>query len=189
VVYLDLDGFKAVNDLRGHQTGDRLLVLVAQLLEPDVHLVLELTESVLLEDDDQTLHALEGLKARGVRLAIDDFGTGFSSIAYLDRLPVDILKIDKSFVAKLPNPRSTSLVRGIIAMANSMGLTVVSEGVEDLQDVAELRELGCSVGQGFLFGRALDLPAARALIAQGPLNMTTADVGATKHFYAPATPA
>ena len=121
-----------------------------------------------------------------MRLAIDDFGMGFSSIAYLDRLPVDILKIDKSFVAKLPNPRSTSLVRGIIAMAHSMGLTVVGEGVEDPQDVAELRELGCSVGQGFLFGRALDLPAARALIAQGPLDMTAPASASRKHPYAPA---
>ena len=139
-----------------------------QLLDPDVHLVLELTESVLLDDDLTTAAALVALKAYGVRLAIDDFGMGFSSLSYLDRLPVDVLKIDRSFVAKLPEPRPTSLVRGIIAMAHSMGLGVVGEGIESWSDVAILRELGCTTGQGFLFGRALDLPAALALVSGAP---------------------
>ncbi|HET7900632.1 MAG TPA: EAL domain-containing protein [Candidatus Nanopelagicales bacterium] len=140
-----------------------------QMLDPDVHLVLELTESVLLDDDDSTRGALADLKACGVRLAIDDFGMGFSSVGYLDRLPVDIIKIDKSFVAKLPEQRPTSLVRGIIAMAHSMGLTVVSEGIETWSDVETLRDLGCTTGQGFLFGRALDLPVAQALVVGGSL--------------------
>jgi EAL domain-containing protein (putative c-di-GMP-specific phosphodiesterase class I) len=145
-----------------------------QLLDPDVHLVLELTESVLLDDDLTTAAALVALKAYGVRLAIDDFGMGFSSLSYLDRLPVDVLKIDRSFVAKLPEPRPTSLVRGIIAMAHSMGLGVVGEGIESWSDVAILRELGCTTGQGFLFGRALDLPAALALVSGEPFAIDEA---------------
>lgn len=151
-----------------------------QVLDPDVNLVLELTESVLLDDDDSTRGALADLKACGVRLAIDDFGMGFSSVGYLDRLPVDIIKIDKSFVAKLPEQRPTSLVRGIIAMAHSMGLAVISEGIETWSDVEALRDLGCTTGQGFLFGRALDLPVAQDLVTGGSLlepyeRRTTAD--------------
>jgi len=144
-------------------------------LDPDVHVVLELTESVLLQDDEATRSSLEELKSCGVSLAIDDFGMGFSSFAYLDRLPVDIVKIDRSFVSKLPEERPTSLVRGIVAMAHSMGLSVVGEGIERPSDVTTLRDLGCTTGQGYLFGRALDLPTALALVTGGPIDLADDD--------------
>jgi diguanylate cyclase (GGDEF)-like protein len=144
-------------------------------LDPDVHVVLELTESVLLQDDEATRSSLEELKSCGVLLAIDDFGMGFSSFAYLDRLPVDIVKIDRSFVSKLPEERPTSLVRGIVAMAHSMGLSVVGEGIERPSDVTTLRDLGCTTGQGYLFGRALDLPTALALVTGGPIDLADDD--------------
>jgi diguanylate cyclase (GGDEF)-like protein len=163
----------AVN-LSADQVSDpELAMRLAELqaLDPDVHLLLELTESILLADDVVTREALERLKGNGMRLAIDDFGMGFSSLSYLDRLPVDILKIDRSFVSKLPDARTTSLVRGIIAMAHSMGLGVVSEGIETWTDVAVLRDLNCTTGQGYLFGRAMDLPAALALVSGDPFPM------------------
>ena len=94
---------------------------------PDVQIVLELTEGTLIDDDGVTVGALHDLKAAGTRLAVDDFGVGYSSVGYLHRLPVDILKIDKSFVHQLGDPRAYALVQGVVSMARSMQLTVVVE--------------------------------------------------------------
>ncbi len=115
--------------------------------------VLEITESVLL-DADEIGYRLHQLRALGIQLAIDDFGTGYSSLSYLTRLPVDIVKIDRSFVERLGGPQDDEvLVRAVIQLARSLGLRSVGEGVETAAQLDRLRSFGCDAAQGFLFGR------------------------------------
>jgi diguanylate cyclase (GGDEF)-like protein/PAS domain S-box-containing protein len=126
-------------------------VLADSGLDPS-SLCLELTESVLLEDVDRHIRTLLELRALGVRLAIDDFGTGFSSLTYLKRFPVDIVKIDRSFVAGLGVDASdTAIVRSVIDLAHALSLKVVAEGVEQPEQFEALRALGCDIAQGYLF--------------------------------------
>jgi diguanylate cyclase len=121
---------------------------------PPAQLTLEVTEGVLVRDVDAVVTQLRALRALGVRIAIDDFGTGYSSLSYLRRLPADIVKIDRSFVADLGSGgRSTTLVASIVELARSLHLEVVAEGVETPEQHAVLRGLDCSHAQGFLFGR------------------------------------
>jgi diguanylate cyclase (GGDEF)-like protein len=121
---------------------------------PADRLVLEVTESVLLDRDGLTRDLLFGLKDLGLRIAIDDFGTGFSSLSYLRRFPVDILKIDRAFVRDLGKEQDAdALVRAIASMAHALKLTVVAEGVETAEQAALLKMLDCEYGQGWLFGR------------------------------------
>ncbi|SDG89311.1 putative bifunctional diguanylate cyclase/phosphodiesterase [Klenkia brasiliensis] len=128
-------------------------------------LVLEVTESVLADDVDAVCARLQAVRDLGVRIAIDDFGTGYSSLSYLRRLPVDIVKIDRSFVTDLARGGSaTTLVASILELARSLSLDVVAEGVETPVQQVALAELGCSFAQGYLFGRPAPLDtAARAL--------------------------
>jgi diguanylate cyclase (GGDEF)-like protein/PAS domain S-box-containing protein len=122
-------------------------------------LVIELTESVFA-DDDGVAEALRRLRALGLALSVDDFGTGYSSLSYLRRLDVDSVKIDRSFVAGLGDePRDAALVRSIIELGHALGLTMVAEGVEDADQEVFLREAGCDLAQGWLFGRPAPLPA------------------------------
>jgi diguanylate cyclase (GGDEF)-like protein len=126
-------------------------------------LVLEMTETVVVGDDDETERALRTLKSLGALLAIDDFGVGFSSIGYLQQLPVDILKIDRSFVADVDvDPRAAAIVEAILVMATALDLRVVAEGVERAAQVHRLRAAGCRIAQGFHFGR----PAPLAQVVQ-----------------------
>ena len=125
-------------------------------------LVLEITESLLLHDTDATVTRLRQLKALGVRLAIDDFGTGYSSLAYLDRFPIDIIKIDKSFVDAVARGEST-LARAIVHLCLALGLTTVAEGIESAAQVRELRGYGCQLGQGYHFAKPLTAAAVTAL--------------------------
>ncbi len=128
---------------------------------------LEITESVLAEDPASTITALEALKKLGVGLAIDDFGTGYSSLSYLKRFPVDAVKIDRTFVAGLgADPQDSAIVAAVVRMASVLGLTVVAEGVETREQLAELRALGCELAQGWYFGRPLPAPAAGAVLAR-----------------------
>jgi diguanylate cyclase (GGDEF)-like protein/PAS domain S-box-containing protein len=112
-------------------------------------LKLELTESVLMQDADAA--RLRSLTALGISLAIDDFGTGYSSLAYLSRMPIDTLKIDQSFVARLGQPEGDAVVRTIVALGHSLNMTVTAEGIERPDQAARLRRLGCDQGQGFSF--------------------------------------
>ncbi len=135
---------------------------------PAERLVLEITESVLLDDMVGTIASLVRLRDRGIRVAIDDFGTGYSSLSYLDQLPVDVLKVDKSFVDKVcAGTSDTSLVEAIIAMSHSMRLTTVAEGVEQAEQAAWLKHARCSLGQGYLWSRPVELEAARELLLKG----------------------
>ncbi len=120
-------------------------------------LVLEITETMMMTNAEAMIEKLQQLKAIGVRLAIDDFGSGYSSLSYIERFPIDILKIDKSFTARLSGSSDGSaLTNAIITMSKSLKLECVAEGIENPDQVSVLRELGCRFGQGFHFSRPLD---------------------------------
>jgi diguanylate cyclase (GGDEF)-like protein len=127
--------------------------LRAAELAPET-LVLEITESMMMADMDLAVQRLHDLKALGIRLAMDDFGTGYSSLSYLSRLPVDILKMDRSFLTTT-SETDQSLASAIIALGRSLKLDVVAEGIERLDQVPSLRDLGCELGQGFLFAEPM----------------------------------
>jgi EAL domain-containing protein (putative c-di-GMP-specific phosphodiesterase class I) len=117
---------------------------------------LEITEDNLMKDLQNVIPALHRLNEIGVEISIDDFGTGYSSLAYLTTLPISELKVDRSFVRDLGvTPQSSAVVTAIIALARSLGLRVVAEGVETLRQMEVLHRLGCGVMQGFLFSRAV----------------------------------
>jgi diguanylate cyclase (GGDEF)-like protein len=139
-------------------------VLAATGLPPD-QLCVELTESTLMEDVIRISTALHALKGHGISLSIDDFGTGYSSLAYLQRFPVDELKIDRAFVAGLGQPDDRHLVAAVIAIAHALELRIVAEGVETTAQATQLITLGCRSAQGFLYGKP---QAATALTAQLP---------------------
>jgi diguanylate cyclase (GGDEF)-like protein len=124
-------------------------------LRPE-NLELEITETNAMSDVHKTVKILEELKLLGVRIAIDDFGTGYSSLSYLDLFPIDTLKLDQSFVTGISVPEDGAIARGVIAMAHSLGLRVVAEGVETLGQLEFLKESSCDRLQGFLFSRPLD---------------------------------
>jgi len=129
-------------------------------LSPDL-LVLELTESALLDDGQVTSDSITQVKALGVRLALDDFGTGYSSLSHLRRFPIDILKIDRSFVDGIDGGEQgeRTLVRSIIRLAHSLKLETVAEGVERAEQLVQLRALGARLGQGFYFARPMEAQA------------------------------
>ena len=118
-------------------------------------LVLEMTESMLIEHSIQMIEQLQRLKALGVRLAIDDFGTGFSSLSYLHRFPVDILKIDRSFIERVVSTSDSEFVRTIVQLGRSLSLTTIAEGIEGQDQLTALRLTGCEQGQGFHFSEAV----------------------------------
>jgi len=127
---------------------------------------LEITESAMMGNAASTMHKLRQLEDLQIRLAIDDFGTGYSSLAYLKRFPINILKIDRSFVAGLGrDPHDTAIVRSIISLAKALNLAVTAEGIETAEQLARLRALGCEQGQGFYLGRPMPEPSAGALLA------------------------
>ena len=126
-------------------------------LEP-ANLVVELTESTMMSNTEANLERLQRLKAVGVRLALDDFGTGYSSLSYLHRFPIDILKIDRSFVSRLTtSDNGPELARAVITLGSTLGLDIVAEGIELEPQIASLLELGCVAGQGFFFTHARPL--------------------------------
>ncbi|GEM_PF-1345763 len=141
-------------------------ILHATGLDPRT-LKLEITESLLLEDQEAVRTTLRALKGLGIQLALDDFGTGYSALGYLKCFPIDTLKIDRSFTAGLGrDPYDTAIVRAVVAFARALGLSVTAEGVETAEQLAELRRLGCDRGQGFYFDRPLPPDGISALLAQ-----------------------
>jgi diguanylate cyclase (GGDEF)-like protein/PAS domain S-box-containing protein len=128
-------------------------------------LTLELTENVLMQRIDAAVVTLEALRKLGVSLAIDDFGTGYSSLAYLSSLPIDSLKIDRSFVRGMRHgPKDAEIVRAIVSLGATLGKSVVAEGIETVSQLSQLRELGCEQGQGFHLSRPLHAEEAAALL-------------------------
>jgi EAL domain-containing protein (putative c-di-GMP-specific phosphodiesterase class I) len=162
--------YVAVN-ISGRQLEDPQFVadVAAALRDADLPadaLLLEITEGVVMRDTAASLARLAELKGLGVRLAIDDFGTGYSSLAYLQRFPVDVLKIDKSFVDGVHRGGShEALARTIVALGRTLSLSTVAEGVERADQRDSLRALGCALGQGYLFSRPLPAAEVEALLA------------------------
>jgi diguanylate cyclase (GGDEF)-like protein/PAS domain S-box-containing protein len=138
-------------------------------VELDPRLItLEITESIAMGDSPDTIHTLQQLKDVGVRLALDDFGTGFSALSYLRRFPIDIIKIDQTFVSGLGiDPEDTSIVRAVMAASLAMNLEVTAEGIESVDQLSMLQELGCQFGQGYLFAHALSPDEMHKLIFNG----------------------
>ena len=162
-IWYDL-GFKdlkmSINVSTYQLQAHNLLDLVDQALSesalPPSALEIEITEYVLMDNAEQTLQLLQALRERGISLAIDDFGTGFSSLSYLKRLPVDAIKIDRSFIHSLSHDQdSRSIVAAIIQLAHDLRLEVVAEGVEDEADFKILEDMACDLIQGYLFSKPL----------------------------------
>jgi EAL domain-containing protein (putative c-di-GMP-specific phosphodiesterase class I) len=133
---------------------------------PAERLVLEVTESVALDSDSRTQANLSALRSLGVRLALDDFGTRYSSLSYLARFPVDLLKLDRTFLAGMADEAGQGqLVEGVLQLAASLGVPVVVEGVERADQIAGLTGLGATLGQGFFLGRPMDAEALAERLA------------------------
>jgi EAL domain-containing protein (putative c-di-GMP-specific phosphodiesterase class I) len=146
---------------------DDLAQILAETDFPPECLWLELTESMLLQDAGSSYQTLHALRELGVRLALDDFGTGYSSLTYLQQLPVDMLKIDRSFVSALEQPSTGAIVQATIALAHALGMQVTAEGVETEAQLAQLRRLGVDWVQGYLVARPLSVPNLATLLHQG----------------------
>ncbi|HEV3052327.1 MAG TPA: bifunctional diguanylate cyclase/phosphodiesterase, partial [Longimicrobium sp.] len=128
-------------------------------------LKLEVTESIVMADADEAIASLHALKALGVQLQVDDFGTGYSALSYLHRIPLDVLKIDRSFiVAMAGGEKHLAIVRAIIALAAALGLETTAEGVDDPAQAEHLRRMGCTYGQGYLWGRPMEAADAERLL-------------------------
>ena len=162
-------GYISVNvsprHFRSDDFADRLLSLLESAGADPRRLRIEITEVALLDDAPRALRMLQQLRTHGVLAQLDDFGTGFSALSYLHRFPIECLKIDQSFVAGLigeSRSESIAVVRAIQALANALGIHTVGEGIETEVQRDILRELGCSHGQGFLFGRSAELPPIEA---------------------------
>jgi diguanylate cyclase (GGDEF)-like protein/PAS domain S-box-containing protein len=172
----DARPFDVAVNLSARQVAHRdLPATVAEIIArtgiDPVHLRLEITESVLVEESATAIASLEALNEIGVRLVLDDFGTGYSSLAYLNRFPFHALKIDRSFVDALGiEQERTAIVEAIIGMARALSLEVIAEGVESEVQLAELRRLGCDYAQGHLFHAAMPAADVSRLLGEGALD-------------------
>ncbi len=156
----------AVNLSPRQFNGSNLVSVVEHALEmadlPPARLELEITESLLLQENEANTATLFALRALGIRIALDDFGTGYSSLSYLRRFPFDKIKVDRSFVQGMAdNPEALAIVQSIADLAPKLGMRTTAEGIETLRELTQVREAGCSEGQGYYFGR----PMRRADIA------------------------
>jgi EAL domain-containing protein (putative c-di-GMP-specific phosphodiesterase class I) len=132
-------------------------------------LVIEVTESAVLEDPDHAVTTLGALRARGIRVAIDDFGTGYSSLSQLQTLPVDVLKIDRAFIAGAGSSSAVALTETLVQLGRMLNLRTVAEGIETAAEAATLQALGCNLAQGYYFGRPMTPDALARLLVEGPI--------------------
>lgn len=154
-------------DLASDEVVDQLVRAAGEAGVPTSALVVEVTEHTLMSDVEDARDRLEALRQLGIGVAVDDFGTGYSNLALLRKMPVDFLKIDRTFVDGLGSePGDTQLVRMVLSLAHELGLEVIAEGVETEQQEAELVRLGCRHAQGYHFARPVELPAALALLRE-----------------------
>jgi diguanylate cyclase (GGDEF)-like protein len=159
--------------------GARLAAILAETGLPPEALTVEVNERILVEDDELIIERLAGLHQLGVKLAIDDFGTGYASLAYLRQLPLDIVKIDPSFVAGLGHDSTlTLLTRTVVQVGRDLGLQVIAEGIEQPRQLIALREMGCELGQGFLLARPVGASGVEALLKTAGLK--TAELKTTE---------
>ena len=147
----------------GELPGDVKAALRASDLPPDA-LALEVIESAMLDDSDAPGPVLALLRSLGVRIVLDDFGTGYSSLSYLRRLPIDGLKLDRSFIDGVGHPDAAAVVEAIVGMSTKLGLLVTAEGVETREHLERLRALGCTLGQGYMLARPLPADAVAELL-------------------------
>jgi EAL domain-containing protein (putative c-di-GMP-specific phosphodiesterase class I) len=148
-----------------HQLVQRVVRIVTGTGCDASQLVFEITEGAVMHNASRAVALLTELKGMGIRIAIDDFGTGYSSLSYLKRFPIDCLKIDRSFVGDIPgDPGNTAITQAIIAMAHSLGIKVIAEGVESREQLAFLREHRCDAVQGYFFSVALPEAETTALL-------------------------
>ncbi|MBD8496314.1 EAL domain-containing protein [Pseudomonas syringae] len=154
------------------QLGERIAEILRDIGVPPACLELELTESILMREVSEAMQILDGLKNLGLSIAVDDFGTGYSSLNYLKQFPIDVLKIDRTFVDGLPSgEQDAQIARAIIAMAHSLNLAVIAEGVETHEQLEFLREHGCDEVQGYLFGRPMSAGHFEAQFSNDALFM------------------
>ena len=154
--------------------------VVAEIRESGINpelLTLEMTETAMFRDAQATIATLDALRQLGVRIAMDDFGTGYSSLAYLRRFPVDSLKIARELIGapgESDDPEEWAFSRAIIALGRSLGLPIVAEGIETAEQLRVLLQLGCEMGQGFLFGRPASAEVIGPRLAEAALELATA---------------
>ncbi len=154
------------------QLGERIASILKETGLPPACLELELTESILMREVNEAMQILDSLKNLGLSIAVDDFGTGYSSLNYLKQFPIDVLKIDRTFVDGLPEgEQDAQIARAIIAMAHSLNLAVIAEGVETHEQLEFLREHGCDEVQGYLFGRPMQASRFEAQFSNDALFM------------------
>lgn len=157
----------AVQFMQG-DIDERIMDAITQSGYDPNHLDLELTETMIVVNPEQTIETLTKMKKQGMTVSMDDFGTGYSSLSFLARLPLDNLKVDRSFVMNLPEDRdAATLVRTIVTLAQQLGLAVIAEGIETKSQEAFLSALGCEMGQGYLFGKPMPADEFEALVRAG----------------------
>lgn len=165
----------------------KLVASVLEQTDTDAgSLVLEVTESIFIEDDGDAHRILTELDDLGIRLSLDDFGTGYSSLSYLCRLPIHIVKIDRSFISDLDRPVTMAIVTAITGLAHDLDLDLVAEGIETQTQADQVTALGCQYAQGFLFAKPMPAVAISDLLASSKqprldLSMSTETHGAGCH--------
>jgi predicted signal transduction protein with EAL and GGDEF domain len=168
----------SARQLAQQELPDLVAAMLAEAGLPAEGLEIEVTESMVMRNADWAATLLGRLKDMGVRITVDDFGTGYSSLSYLKRFPIDCVKIDRSFIRDLPDdPDDAAITRGIVAMAHSLRMAVVAEGVETEEQLRFLRELGCDEVQGFVLSRPVDAHELVNVVARRPPAITIAEAG------------
>jgi EAL domain-containing protein (putative c-di-GMP-specific phosphodiesterase class I) len=144
--------------------NDRIREILAETNVSPESLKLEITESSLIENPEAAANTLRMLKELGIRISLDDFGTGYSSLSYLHRFPIDTIKIDRSFIARLNVSKNSEIVKAIVTLASNLGMEVIAEGVETDEQIARLTGMNCAYVQGYMFSSPLPANEVRDLL-------------------------